>query len=981
LVSIQSAIVESLAGRHEVGESLAVVQHILVLTVNETADNLKDTLTIDLRAWTNIAKDVMSNLRTLYANQLSDKAQMALDYMGDALSTVMREIGTYSQGLNLVRKAFVDMYQDVINNYISFVFEQLKSVFGLVAQLRQSLINEIAAIEVGDFNAGDCVKVTVLLLRDNLDKLSRHYAQFKERLALIPATLGAEVNSDLNDFLEGLARHLKKFKTVNEALNFYWEYQSWFEEFHLSRHIEEATQDLRSYMVDISRQLSVAKATVMKIWNKTMGLINKTLNDYPLLAYGVSVGKKMLRVAKALSEQLSIESNLRTWIRRVMGRVDALASTIVRIIDVVYHNKDFMSYELKYDDAGDLVYLQVLPFQWYSFMDTPDIVKVVDLLQSAEPSDPIDLKALQHDLLEVIGTVSQVLRSKNVIPPFSATALVAGDSHIVTFDQTFYDFSGSDGCSYLLTSDFSQGKFSAIAHYDNNMKRTSIDVISDGHTIGIDTSLNDPDLIKVTLDRRNTQLPIRFDHTYVYREENTIVVENIEGLRTTCNTLFNVCTFTISGWYFGKTGGLLGIYDNEPSNDWMTSERMVVSTLEDFVNSWSMDKEKVCPVKVKASAALRPRQPSLQELEACDGMFGNAQTSALMPCFSTIDPTPYMSMCLSDMDDLKNKPDKRTGVCPAAAAYIEQCRQAGVELWMPAQCVRCSLNQEAIRHGESTIIQGNVLHTSDVVFIVQQSKCLENVHLEDLPYLIDRTLVSKGLKDNKFALVGFGGTKELVKPHIFTSGSQMFNDVNKMPSAMSNLKTDGENAGDTFEALQYAARLNFRPAVIKTFVMVSCDSKKALSSRSYGDSMTMLTEQGIKLHLLTPLELRFKGSPARMRLTSKIYGFTKEGVVTASGLDQAFRRQLKDPKNLLSTLAQESGGSVFDLDRLESRKRTSVKKASTMMAKSIAQLSRPLDCQVCDCLANADGKGRLMCHRCILPQIDIVLKNWDNLLE
>ena len=92
-------------------------------------------------------------------------------------------------------------------------------------------------------------------------------------------------------------------------------------------------------MVDISRQLSVAKATVMKIWNKTMGLINKTLNDYPLLAYGVSVGKKMLRVAKALSEQLSIESNLRTWVRRVMGRVDALASTIVRIIDVVYHNK------------------------------------------------------------------------------------------------------------------------------------------------------------------------------------------------------------------------------------------------------------------------------------------------------------------------------------------------------------------------------------------------------------------------------------------------------------------------------------------------------------------------------------------------------------------------------------------------------------------------------------------------------------------
>merc|ERR1711997_789688 len=120
--------------------------------------------------------------------------------------------------------------------------------------------------------------------------------------------------------------------------------------------------------------------------------------------------------------------------------------------------------------------------------------------------------------------------------------------------------------------------------------------------------------------------------------------------------------------------------------------------------------------------------------------------------------------------------------------------------------------------------------------------------------------------------------------------------------------------------------------------------------------MTMLAEQGIKLHLLTPLELRLKGSPARIRLTSKLYGFTKDSVVTASGMDQDLRRQL------------------------ENGKRTTVKKASTMMGKTIAELSDPLECQVCDCLANANGKGRLMCHRCVLPSIDIVLQNWDNLL-
>ena len=45
---------------------------------------------------------------------------------------------------------------------------------------------------------------------------------------------------------------------------------------------------------------------------------------------------------------------------------------------------------------------------------------------------------------------------------------------------------------------------------------------------------------------------------------------------------------TISGWYFGKTGGLLGIYDNEPSNDWMTPQREVVDDIKTFATSWQV---------------------------------------------------------------------------------------------------------------------------------------------------------------------------------------------------------------------------------------------------------------------------------------------------------------------------------------------------------------------------------------------------------
>ena len=546
-----------------------------------------------------------------------------------------------------------------------------------------------------------------------------------------------------------------------------------------------------SQLVDVGHQLNRIKMSVMQYWRKAVGMIERTIRDYPLLAYGVSVGKKMAKVTKTLLEEMSSESNFRLWLRRLVGRADALASTLVRFIDVVYHKQDLMSYQFTYDfDAGSVLYRQILPFQWYSFQDTPDAFKVAELagiglVSDPQPSEPIDWRALQHDILEVIGAVNSALQSQAVIPPFSATALVAGDAHIITFDQTYYNFAGAQGCSYLLTSDFSHNRFSAVANYDADMRRTSIDIVSDGHTINIDTTpvKGDRELIKVTLNKRQVQLPILFDHTYVHRQESTIIVENSEGLRATCNTVYNVCTFTISGWYFGKTGGLLGIYDNEPSNDWMTSERQIVSTLEAFVTSWSVTKDRQCPVRFFGQTpASTP-----EETEACQALFESVdESSALRPCFGTVDPKPYMSMCKRDMQTLKNRADKRTGVCSSAAAYIEQCRQSGVELWMPAQCVLCQPREgETMRNGESSRIENQGHPSTDVVFLVHQATCLNKGALLDIPYLVDRSLRSRGLSENRFALVGFGGVDQLQSPHIFTAGGRIFNTVGHMSMAFS----------------------------------------------------------------------------------------------------------------------------------------------------------------------------------------------------
>ena len=89
------------------------------------------------------------------------------------------------------------------------------------------------------------------------------------------------------------------------------------------------------------------------------------------------------------------------------------------------------------------------------------------------------------------------------------------------------------------------------------------------------------------------------------------------------------------------SGGLLGIYDNEPSNDWMNPEREVISSLEDFVKSWTMDKGKNCPIKFSDQMI-----PSTSiELDTCAEIF-KTDNSPLKPCFSSINPEPFNDMCI-----------------------------------------------------------------------------------------------------------------------------------------------------------------------------------------------------------------------------------------------------------------------------------------------------------------------------------------------
>ena len=109
----------------------------------------------------------------------------------------------------------------------------------------ERLFDKMAQIEFSEVNAGEQMKITVHWLHDSLQTWRNIYKEICDYLALIPTEVGHDIDADLHSFLKDLSAYVKKFKAFNEALTFYFEYQSWFEEFHFSSRVQEVTSDVR----------------------------------------------------------------------------------------------------------------------------------------------------------------------------------------------------------------------------------------------------------------------------------------------------------------------------------------------------------------------------------------------------------------------------------------------------------------------------------------------------------------------------------------------------------------------------------------------------------------------------------------------------------------------------------------------------------------------------------------------------------------
>ena len=202
--------------------------------------------------------------------------------------------------------------------------------------------------------------------------------------------------------------------------------------------------------------------------------------------------------------------------------------------------------------------------------------------------------------------------------------------------------------------------FSIAVQYENNAQRKTILVSADGEDLEIRDG-------QVYSGGSTLELPWKSDHLDVRRLNSDIRIDCTHGVTVTCSIYYDLCTVNFTGWYFGKMGGLLGTYDNEPYTDFTSSTNERLPSIEEVANTWAIGRQ--CYASNIARKVVP--QPGDEAYELCAKYFKDARSSPFRACFTQVKPDIYMQMCLNDMG--RDGINKEEDICMAGASYVKEC--------------------------------------------------------------------------------------------------------------------------------------------------------------------------------------------------------------------------------------------------------------------------------------------------------------------
>ncbi|KAL3290379.1 hypothetical protein HHI36_023721 [Cryptolaemus montrouzieri] len=684
------------------------------------------------------------------------------------------------------------------------------------------------------------------------------------------------------------------------------------------------------------------------------GDLNK-LRELPSVAYLEERLNQMFSKLLWFYDYFEVETRIQNFLTLMHKKLTDYSQTALQAENRYREAKTKFIFD---PNEGKMHLEQKMPMSWHAFNETPNFHEIPEIKTVC---DIRDFFITSHtNFWNFYYDYKPYTDPSEWLPPFKAQALIIGNKHYVTFDRRFYEFKGD--CSYLLSADMKDHNFTLIVSYGSK-KTHELLLMINKTLVEIDIFA---DLVKVG-DSAHSQLPLEIGDTFIHRDSGIITVDSASGFLLECNTKFHVCTFEVSGWYFGKTAGLFGTINNEPSDDFLSSDKMKhnETNVSEFARTWALNKE--C---AKFDTINQPRNntPSKEVAQICEDLYTN-KVSQFSSCFPRISKDPFFDMCLGSttIDE----------ACSSASAYTTLCSFENTPLIIPDFCIKCSMpNDSFLYEGEFVKLSGqNITRSVDVVFLIETKECNQNLttskNMKLLIDSLDEELVANNLMNNRYAMVLFGGDGVYNDPRVRSLNGEIFTNHSSVMKTLENIRI-GNGSSDIFSALIYASRLNFRPAVSKTFILLPCsECHDSYMKFDYPILHQHLSENAISLHILMNDDFNL-GKSKENKIPYGIddrRAYTKKDFRILRG-DESLRNHIRLPKasmGLCIPLALETNGTLFTSKYIKNEKDDSAKKFISVFTKRVAESSNSAECFICECTAPNSGISYMECYPCHHP--------------
>nr|XP_013118557.1 unnamed protein product [Stomoxys calcitrans] len=673
-----------------------------------------------------------------------------------------------------------------------------------------------------------------------------------------------------------------------------------------------------------------------------------------------------------VAKELELEERLHKLYALLLNKLNNYANNALETADKYRKPKTKFIFD---PEAGIMDLEQKLPMSWHAFNETPRFEEIPELRVVAKVHSI--LTSTNSSMIRNLYNLKHHLDPKTWLPPYYSRALIIDSRHYMTFDQRFVglnlrfeemtDNQRNQQCSYLLSHDFFQGNFTLLLEPSINV--SSRDMIS---TRKLSFIAND-ELIEIDLggdsitinDDPKYLLPVKLGGVTISRDLDILTITSDTEFSLSCNVQYDLCWFEVSGWYFGQTAGLLGTMNNEPYDEYTTSYNNVTTDMTEFTDSWSVQR---CKQKMK-SAAMALDVPK-EVAETCDYYFKSGMLSA---CADSVDPKPFYDICLdlgSNSNEVKPGHPANKGACTAALAYIEACASANILMRVPDNCIFCKLtNGSFVPEGSFVqLSSAENERSSDVVFIVEAKPCNTNLtehkSMMTIVESLEEQLNENQLTNNRYAVVTFGGIAPFDTPRsIYYENSVFTHDYRKLEAYFAHINTSNSTNSDILQAISTASRLNFRPGVSKTFILLACSNCAARNMLfDYSSILQFMQEEGVNLHILADTEFEFE----KTRKLRHFFGMDHELVYSKrfpEG-DAETRKALYIPKSNLgicTPLAMETNGSVFSVRKFIPERKYAIKRLATIFAKRVAKSAVPSENYTCECSGHNTGVAYMAC--------------------